>query len=72
LVFEVFSATVTPYRILSFAPTSVDHVMTADWLVIDVFCTEEMTGAGTAFCDVVKLYVPFVEQFPKELHAVIL
>jgi hypothetical protein len=71
-VFELERATVSPYLMVSFATTSVDHVITADWFVIDVLCTEEMTGGETAFCNVVKLNVPFVEQLPPALHAVIL
>jgi hypothetical protein len=50
----------------------VNHEMTTDWFVIAVFCTDEINGAGAEFCNVVKLYVPFVEQLPPELHAVML
>jgi hypothetical protein len=61
---ELASAVVKPYRSVSFAAILVDHVITTDWLVIEVFCTDEITGAGLEFCNVVKLNVPFVEQFP--------
>jgi hypothetical protein len=71
-VFELVRAKVVPYLTVSFALKSVNHVIIADWFVIDVFCTEEITGAGVGFCRVVKLYVPFVEQLPPALHAVML
>jgi hypothetical protein len=72
---DALSARVVPYCTTSFVAWSVSHVIITDWLVIELFRTEDISGKDVlpeAVCSVVKLNVPFVEQLPPVPHAVML